>query len=897
MKNKYLIIVCLFLVSSFGLFAQQAPIAEVVIPEPEVVCMPGDCVTLSAEYFKIKPTNTYTVEPIIPQNLFSFTGGTVLDVTGDDTWSPIFNLPFKFCFYGETYDKVLVGPNGLITFTTNGSYPNGSPGGGTGYVLGTPIPNTGPNPPKNAIYGVGQDTDLRIFGNGGGQITNPLIQNVNYYVGGVEPNRFFVANFNRLPLYDINSCPGSLGATVNEDVNLQTSQIVIYETTNIIDVQVRKRTACTNFNGGHGVIGIQNATGTAAVTPPGRNMGSWSASNEAWRFIPASADPNPPLVTLEWFNGAGTLIGTGDSVQVCPTGNETFTVEATYFRCGSTEKVVVDDEYEVIIAPDLPVLDPLDLALCTSDPAPYVFPTINQDTYILDGASEFDYEIYYFRQENMAAAYNKQTSQALSTAQQTNFSVPNSDPYTIYVLIIDTMGSDCHNVRPFTLQGGNPSGDFSYPDDGGDPGYCISGVSVTPILNDLTAGGVYTIAPTTGLTIDPDTGVLDLAGSTPGTYTVTYTIPEVPGSCPEWSAPPVTVLIEGCVSTTPVAPGPVCQGTPTFNLATSDAGAGATYTWKDSSGTVISNVQNPTGVPVPSGFGDFPYTVFATNNGVDSAVESVILTVHPTPIAEFVGTATTICSNNFTYLTLTGTPGATVEINDGSGNSNVILDATGNGQYTTGVLTAETTYTIINATSNTIPVCSNAIASGTPNSVAVVSVGLPTATMVGFTNPIICSGTAGSFTIQGTPEATVTYTVNGGNPQDVLLPTSGQLLVNTPIQNASPTTVYTYELTNIVSGGTDPCPNDISGTGETATLTVNALPTATFSTTTPTVCQNTPATIQFTGTPNAIVTYNYGTGDLSVTLDASGSYVLTTDNLPDPQQSYTFTLVSVEETS
>lgn len=39
---------------------------------------------------------------------------------------------------------------------------------------------------------------------------------------------------------------------------------------------------------------------------------------------------------------------------------------------------------------------------------------------------------------------------------------------------------------------------------------------------------------TTGLVIDPPTGVIDLAASTPGIYTVTYTVPDSLG-CAEYS--------------------------------------------------------------------------------------------------------------------------------------------------------------------------------------------------------------------------------------------------------------------------------------------------------------------------------------------------------------------------
>ncbi|RYY81664.1 MAG: hypothetical protein EOO15_24125, partial [Chitinophagaceae bacterium] len=223
----------------------------------------------------------------------------------------------------------------------------------------------------------------------------------------------------------------------------------------------------------------------------------------------------------------------------------------------------------------------------------------------------------------------------------------------------------------------------------------------------------------------------------------------------------------------------------------------------------------------------------------------------------------------------------------------VVLDATtGIGEFNTDALSSDATITLVDVVSNTSPAC-NFTPSPSPS--IVISVGLPTATMVGFTAPVICSGTAGSFTIQGTPGAIVSYTVDSGAPIDVTLPPSGQLLVATPVLSVGTTTTYTYELTNIETTGAAGCSAPI--TGETATLTVNALPTASFTASTPTVCQNTPATINFTGTPGATVTYTDENGtNTPVTLDVSGNGSITTANLPDPNLTYTFTLVSVEQT-
>ncbi|WP_219621690.1 hypothetical protein, partial [Vibrio fluvialis] len=109
---------------------------------------------------------------------------------------------------------------------------------------------------------------------------SPQDYSVNYQIMGKAPCRTLVFNLYHMGLftcgYDVNDVEGST----------TTSQIVLYEGSNIIEVYVKNRQACLRFNQGAGLIGIQNANGTVAYTPPGRNMGPWNAHEEAWRFSP-----------------------------------------------------------------------------------------------------------------------------------------------------------------------------------------------------------------------------------------------------------------------------------------------------------------------------------------------------------------------------------------------------------------------------------------------------------------------------------------------------------------------------------------------------------------------------------------------------------------------------------
>ena len=880
MKNNYFLVFFALLISLWS-HGQEAPIAEVEILTPISVCNPGDCTTLTADYFLIKPTNSYTVQPINYQNLFAYTGGQVIDANGDDSWSSVFNLPFKFCFYGQTYDKVVVGTNGVISFNS------ALAGQGCPWSYNTTIPNAG-FPIKNAIFGVYQDTDL------GGPIQNATIQNVNYYAGGVAPNRYFVANFNRLPQF---ICGGNLGSSYETDTGLSTTQIVIYETTNIIDVYVYKRLLCSTWNDGRGLIGVINTTGANAVTPPNRNTGPWSVQgtpaspSEAWRFIPAGADPIPPLVVVNWYDAADNLIGTGDSIEVCPTEDTTYTAIATYFRCGQTDNVVVEDEFEVIIAPPLPVNDPLDKNVCTTSPI-----NINQTDYILAPVDPFEYEVFYFLDE--AAALAGATSQALTPAQVASFMTPTCDPVTVYVYIENTFGDACFNVRPFQVTMCNPSGTFSYPPDTDDTPltYCFnSNSALAPILTNLTPNGTFTVIPAVPggvLTINPDTGVIDLTGATPGTYEIKYTIEAgpAPDGCAEFTTS-TTIVVESCIIANVSNSGPFCVGTATFNLFaayTEVVGTTTTYQWTDNDGVVISNLQNPIDVPVPGTAGTYTYSLVITQNGTPSQAFTTPLIVHPLPTASFVSTSTTICTNATFTLVFTGTPGATVTFTDGTNDYQVIIDATGNGEFVTPSLSTDTTFTLEGVTGTTVPQCSADL-----DASILISVGLPTATIVGFNPAVICSGTTSGLEIQGTPGSTLTFTIDGVTQPTVTIPTSGTLIIDTGVQTVTTTTTYNYALTNIVSNSTPPCSNTI--TNQSATLTVNALPTVTtFEAADTSICEGTAAILNFTGTPNATVTYTDGTNSYQVTLNGTGFATATTPLLAADT---TFTLVSAEVTN
>lgn len=299
---------------------------DVVTTTPGIIDLcEDDCADLSAVFTDSKDTSTYSILPVVFAPPFPFTGGIQLPVTTDDVWSAPFTLPFNFCFYGVNYPTVNVGSNGVISFNTFAEGANCP----WAYDESLPDPNF---PILNAIYGPYQD--INPFVN-----TAPIQRSINYQILGEAPCRAFVVNYYNIAQY---SC--------NLTVPLQTSQIVLYETSNVIEVYVENRVACTTWNGGRAVIGLQNATGTIAHFPPGRNTGQWTAQNEAWRFTP---DGNS-IVQFSWLKD-GVFYSNDPTVEVCVSETTNMTAQAVYSGCGGQTTTKTADVLlrvnEVVIPP------------------------------------------------------------------------------------------------------------------------------------------------------------------------------------------------------------------------------------------------------------------------------------------------------------------------------------------------------------------------------------------------------------------------------------------------------------------------------------------------------------------------------------------------------------------
>ena len=290
-------------------------------PNQNLTCQ-NNCTNLTATILQTGQTTAYTVSSIPYAPPAAFNAGTELtDLYVDDIWGDVINLGFNFCFYGQMYNQAVVGANGLITFDLT----EATQFCAWSYTAACPTP--GPPPGglyNNSIMGAYHDIDPSVSGN------------IYYSLIGAAPCRTLIVNYNNVAHFDCDcTIPVFLGGTCSHT----TQQIVIYETTNVIEVYVQKKEQCSSWNDGNATIGIQDATGANGIAAPGRNTGDWTATNEAWRFTPSG----PPNYVVTWYDQTNAVVGNGLTVNVCPTGTTTYTGEVVYTNCDGAIVTVTDD--------------------------------------------------------------------------------------------------------------------------------------------------------------------------------------------------------------------------------------------------------------------------------------------------------------------------------------------------------------------------------------------------------------------------------------------------------------------------------------------------------------------------------------------------------------------------
>ena len=268
-------------------------------------CVPTACITLKgiipdlrgiSSSYSINPTNTTTgcfpvyVQPNDPL-------GAPTNLTIDDRYSSVINIGFSFLFYGISYNSLIASTNGFLSFDISkaGLFAHWNAISG---VTPQNLPNTFYD--RALIMGPYHDLDPSVS-------TSPT-QRVQYQSVGTAPHRKWILSFFKVPLFF---------TTCNSLIE-NTHQIVLYESTGIIEVIIFSKQICTGWNQGRGIVGLQNfnrddgimAPGRSATDPPWGSIGM----NESWRFVPAGGPSL--LIRVELYDISGNLITVGNTVDL-----------------------------------------------------------------------------------------------------------------------------------------------------------------------------------------------------------------------------------------------------------------------------------------------------------------------------------------------------------------------------------------------------------------------------------------------------------------------------------------------------------------------------------------------------------------------------------------------------
>ncbi len=539
------------------------------------------CTNLSSSVLATGATTSYAVSSIPYAPPYPYNTGTPILVSQDDVWGSVITLPFTFCFWGVSYNKIVAGSNGCISFGPA----NANASCAWSYTVSCPNPNIISGSTGPYVLGPYQDIDPAVSGSG----------NMYYAILGTYPCRTFVISWDHIPEFSCTTL-------------ISTNQIVLYESTNVIEVYMLNKPLCSTWNSGNATIGIQNAAGTQGICPPGRNTGQWTAANEAWRFTPNGT----PNYTTYWYQGSlsSTPIDTNQAtITVCPTSSTTYYAQVVYNCCTGLD-VIVNDSVTVNVN------NSIGLAITPSAPS-----ICNGNSVTLNATCTDPTATYQWSGGGPATSTYTvtPTSTTTYTVTATTTMCTTHTPVTVTV-----------NPNPSTITGNNS------------PICAGSDLNITY----ADAGDTYVWSGPNGFSSsDQNPTITGATPSATGTYYVTVT---TPAGCT------ANAQTSATVNPNPVATAssnsPVCTGN-TLNLT---SGGGTSYNWSGPNGFTSTN-QNPTISGVTSlATGTYLVTVTGVGGCTDTTHTVVLINVTPTPT---ISNNSPLCAGDTLKLTAGGGSG------------------------------------------------------------------------------------------------------------------------------------------------------------------------------------------------------------------------------------------------
>jgi len=273
--------------------------------------------TLHFDPFLEFPAHSQTLRyttSVIPYSPDTNITGTSLTGLTDDCTSKNIPIGFNFTYFGVDYNYLRINANAFLVFGNppqNANSVNFPQGNGCYTTTDSVCNNFNWNNSGLGFLGSPNNslpTNAIFFGK---LDLNPLTGGqIKYELSGVEPNRKLTIKYINVPYL---SC----------STQLYNAQVMLYETTNIIEIHILKIESCSTWIVPR-IIGLQGPFPNLSRSVSGYNNTSFQfADSKAWQFNPSGAVP-PSLnqLTIKWKNLSTNQITYSQSLNIDPQSSD-----------------------------------------------------------------------------------------------------------------------------------------------------------------------------------------------------------------------------------------------------------------------------------------------------------------------------------------------------------------------------------------------------------------------------------------------------------------------------------------------------------------------------------------------------------------------------------------------
>jgi gliding motility-associated-like protein len=299
------------------------------------------CISLSLKINDLKSSSEYDIQqiPFAPPRSFT-SGGEDPSNYIDDRFTGAYSS-FPMCFYDSLFTQFVLGSNGVLSFDVSNANCGNAWKLEQGNGVAQPLPylgaqvcgnSTGPKYSRYSVFSPYHDINPAVAG-----------RRISWAAYNFAPCRVFFVNFNEVALF-------------GDNTQKNTSQIVYYETTGIVEIHIKEKRLdmdASVWNGNLAILGLQKDD-TKAHPVPGKNATIWEEYNTAYRFTPSG--PTTRYIKSELYSLAGALLQTTTQsvpsatpgqrdvtfgTQLCPTAVTKYVIKTYYSICSPTSTPIV----------------------------------------------------------------------------------------------------------------------------------------------------------------------------------------------------------------------------------------------------------------------------------------------------------------------------------------------------------------------------------------------------------------------------------------------------------------------------------------------------------------------------------------------------------------------------